>query len=162
MRDEAGAAAGVAILLRARVTDVRAAQFRRLVEEPRVIRLFVGKRLAAGLAGMGAGLNVPLVHGRGNLTTNGTDEHEEIFKTANLPQRHRGAEEEIKADTNFHPGVSVTRRPTFSSRNRNPSSSCPHGTQYHQRSPEFFCPAVLNLTNDLRITSHYRFFGVQF
>jgi hypothetical protein len=44
-----------------------------------MIRLLIGKRLAARLADGRAGLNVPLVHGRGNLTTNGMDEHEEIF-----------------------------------------------------------------------------------
>jgi hypothetical protein len=33
-----------------------------------MIRLLVGKRLGARLAGVGAGLDVPLVHGRGNLT----------------------------------------------------------------------------------------------
>jgi hypothetical protein len=35
-----------------------------------VIRLLAGKRLAARLAGVGAGLDVPLVHGREDLTTN--------------------------------------------------------------------------------------------
>jgi hypothetical protein len=31
----------------------------------------VGKIFAAGFAGVGAGLDVPFVHGRENLTTNG-------------------------------------------------------------------------------------------
>jgi hypothetical protein len=64
MRDEPGAVARVpgTLLLRARLADVRTPQLRRLFEEQRVIRLFIGKRLAARLAGVGAGLNVPLVH----------------------------------------------------------------------------------------------------
>ena len=64
MRDEPGPAARVAgiLLLPARLADVRAPQFRRLIEQQRVIDLPVGKRLAARLAGVGAGLNVPFVH----------------------------------------------------------------------------------------------------
>src|ERR1035441_2896746 len=64
MRDEPGAVARVpgTLLLRARLADVRTPQLRRLFEEQRVIRLLVGKRLAARLAGLGTGLNVPLVH----------------------------------------------------------------------------------------------------
>ena len=64
MRDEPGAVARVSgtLLLRARLADVRAPQLRRLIEQQRVIDLPVGKRLAARLAGMGAGLNVPIVH----------------------------------------------------------------------------------------------------
>ena len=54
-------------------------KIRLLVEQQRVIRLPVGKRLAAGLAAVGAGLNVPLVHEHPNLTTNVVDGHEEIF-----------------------------------------------------------------------------------
>jgi hypothetical protein len=42
-----------------------------------VQHLLVGKRLRARLTGRGAGLNVPIVHGHGNLTTNEADEHEE-------------------------------------------------------------------------------------
>jgi hypothetical protein len=60
------------LILPARLADVRAAQiFRALVEEQRVERLPVGERLGARLTGVGAGLDVPLIHGRGNLTTNG-------------------------------------------------------------------------------------------
>jgi len=73
MRNETGAAARIAVLLRTRIADVRTAQLRRLVEEQCVIRLFVGKGLSARLAGVGAGLYVPLVHERIHLTTN---EHE--------------------------------------------------------------------------------------
>jgi len=56
VRDETGAAArGVSgKFLPARVTDVRTSQRWRLVEEQRVIRLFVGKRLGACLAGVRA------------------------------------------------------------------------------------------------------------
>jgi len=56
VRDESGPAAGVAVFLSARVTDVRAAQFRRLIKEERVIRLFVDKGLPPAFAGWGAGL----------------------------------------------------------------------------------------------------------
>jgi hypothetical protein len=64
MRDESGAVARVpgTLLLGARLADVRTPQLRRLFEKQRVIRLLVGKWLAAHLAGMGAGLNVPIVH----------------------------------------------------------------------------------------------------
>jgi hypothetical protein len=82
VRDEtlAFARAVAELVLPARLADVGAAQiFRALVEEQRVQRLPVGKRLAARLAGVGARLDVPLVHGQGNLTTNEADEHEEIF-----------------------------------------------------------------------------------
>jgi hypothetical protein len=66
VRDEAGAVGGIAgeLLLPARLADVRAPQIGRHVEEQRVIRLPVGKRPGARLAGRRAGLDVPFVHGR--------------------------------------------------------------------------------------------------
>jgi hypothetical protein len=48
-----------------------------------VQRLSVGKRSGARLASRRAGLNVPIVHGRGNLTMNCTGEHEENLLRAN-------------------------------------------------------------------------------
>ena len=83
VRDESGLAArGVSgLFLPARLANVRASQYRRFIEQQRVIGLLVGKRLAARLAGVRAGLDVPLVHVRAILTTNAPDEHEE-FSTA--------------------------------------------------------------------------------
>ena len=62
------------LALPARFAHVHAAQILRvLVKEQRVQRLPVGKRLRARLAGRRAGLNVPIVHEHGNLTTNERD-----------------------------------------------------------------------------------------
>jgi hypothetical protein len=49
-----------------------------------VILLPVGKRLAARLAGGRPGLDVPLVHERGNLSTNGADKHADFSKQMRL------------------------------------------------------------------------------
>jgi hypothetical protein len=66
--------------LRTGFADVRTAQFFPVLKQNRAISLLVGKRLAARLAGVRAGLDVPFVHGRRNLTTNAMNEHEEISK----------------------------------------------------------------------------------
>jgi hypothetical protein len=66
------------LALPAGLANVRPAQkLRPIVEEQRMERLAVGKRFAARLARRRAGLNVPIVHEPGNLTTKRTDEHEE-------------------------------------------------------------------------------------
>jgi hypothetical protein len=51
-----------------------------------VQRLPVGKRLAAHLARRCAGSNFPVVHEHGNLTTNDTNEHEEISQHPQIAQ----------------------------------------------------------------------------
>jgi hypothetical protein len=74
VRDESFALARAVaeLILPAGFANVHAAQiFRVLVKEQRVQRLLVGKRPGARLARRCAGLDVPLVHGRGDLTTNG-------------------------------------------------------------------------------------------
>jgi hypothetical protein len=78
--NEAGPGAKIAGFLGARLANVRPAQLLPLLEQDGAIRLFIGKRLAARFAGVRAGLNVPLVHGRENLTTNALHGHEEILR----------------------------------------------------------------------------------
>jgi hypothetical protein len=58
-----------------------------LVKEQRMQRLPIGKGPGARLASRRPGLDVPFVHGRGNLTTKAADEHEEIFGT-DFPSRN--------------------------------------------------------------------------
>jgi hypothetical protein len=65
MGDEAFALsrAIVELVLPAGLADIHAMQiFGAFVKEKRVQGLFIGKGLAAGLAGGGTGLNVPFVH----------------------------------------------------------------------------------------------------
>jgi hypothetical protein len=64
------------LVLPAGFANVQAPQsLRMLVEEQRVQRLPVGKPLVARCAGVRAGLNVPIVHERRDLTTNNTKKH---------------------------------------------------------------------------------------
>jgi hypothetical protein len=105
------------MILPAGFANVHSAQvFRVLVKEQRVQRLLVGIRLGARLASRRAGLDVPLIHGRANLTMNGADEHEE-----NNPRISR-------MSANFWNIIflrvnSRNSRIKLNSRNRNPSSS---------------------------------------
>jgi hypothetical protein len=85
MRNETGAAGRVRgeIFLPARLANVGAAQAGFFVEQDGVIRLFVGKRLRAGCARAGAGLDVPFVHGQRiftRISRIGTNEKTEFGK----------------------------------------------------------------------------------
>jgi hypothetical protein len=64
MGDKAFAVAGAIaeLVLPAVLADIHAAEFGPLIGEEGMQRLFIGKRLLAGFACGGAGLNVPFVH----------------------------------------------------------------------------------------------------
>jgi hypothetical protein len=76
------------LVLPAGLADVGPAQkLRPIVEEQRVKRLAVGKRFATRLARRRAGLNVPIVHEPGNLTTDNADGHEEnLIRNAGMQE----------------------------------------------------------------------------
>jgi hypothetical protein len=97
--------------------NVHSAQvFRVLVKEQRVQRLLVGIRPGARLASRRAGLDVPLIHGRGNIATNDADEHEEIYPRISRMGANFGNIIFLRVN-------SRNLRIKLNSRNRNPSSS---------------------------------------
>jgi hypothetical protein len=72
--------AGIHRFLGTRFANIGTAQFLGPLKKQGAISLLIGKWLAAPLAGVGAGLDVPLIHVPGNLTMKAADEHQEFWQ----------------------------------------------------------------------------------